>query len=86
LQERAELAACHLDALNHILEPRKLRQVFAREAGILNPGGLFQFDLDTGHWFRRPPATEACRKKTSLKSPCRRLVITDAPALGFKKR
>ena len=51
LKERAEAATCHFDALNHILSPEELQQVFHRVAGILNPGGLFVFDISTEHWF-----------------------------------
>jgi SAM-dependent methyltransferase len=52
LKERAEVVTCHFDALNHLLHPRELRQVFARVAAILNEGGLFQFDISTEHFFR----------------------------------
>ena len=52
LAERAEAATCHFDALNHILWPEELQQVFHRVAGILNSGGLFVFDISTEHWFR----------------------------------
>ena len=52
LKERAEAATCHGDALNHILSPEELQQVFHRVAGILNPRGLFLFDISTEHWFR----------------------------------
>ncbi len=52
LKERAEVATCHFDALNHILSPEELQQVFHRVAGILDPGGLFLFDVSTEHWFR----------------------------------
>lgn len=52
LKEHAEAATCHFDALNHLLSPRELQQVFHRVAGILNPGGLFMFDISTEHWFR----------------------------------
>ncbi len=51
-RERAEAATCHFDALNHILSPEELLQAFHRVAGILNPGGLFVFDVSTEHWFR----------------------------------
>ena len=52
LHERAEAATCHFDALNHVLSPEELQQVFHRVAGILHPGGLFLFDISTEHWFR----------------------------------
>jgi SAM-dependent methyltransferase len=52
LGERAEVATCHFDALNHILSPEELQRVFHRVAGILVPGGLFVFDISTEHWFR----------------------------------
>lgn len=52
LQERAEIATCHFDALNHVLSPEELQQVFHRVADILHPGGLFLFDISTEHWFR----------------------------------
>lgn len=52
LDIKADAATCHFDALNHILSARELSAVFARIAGILNPGGLFQFDLSTDFFFR----------------------------------
>jgi ubiquinone/menaquinone biosynthesis C-methylase UbiE len=52
LEERAEAVTCHFDALNHILSPEELQLVFHRVASILNPGGLFLFDISTEHWFR----------------------------------
>ncbi len=52
LEERAEVATCHFDALNLIQSPEELQHVFHRVAGILNPGGLFLFDISTEHWFR----------------------------------
>jgi ubiquinone/menaquinone biosynthesis C-methylase UbiE len=52
LKGRAEVATCHFDALNHILSPDELQQVFNRVAGILDPRGLFLFDISTEHWFR----------------------------------
>jgi ubiquinone/menaquinone biosynthesis C-methylase UbiE len=52
LKERAEVATCHFDSLNHILSPEELQQVFNRVAVILDPGGLFLFDISTEHWFR----------------------------------
>ncbi len=52
LNERADAVTCQFDALNHILDPVELQRVFDRVAAILNPGGLFQFDVNTEHWFR----------------------------------
>ncbi|MEJ2109939.1 MAG: class I SAM-dependent methyltransferase [Acidobacteriota bacterium] len=52
IKERAEVVTCHFDALNHILSPEELQLVFKHVAGILNPGGLFLFDISTEHWFR----------------------------------
>ena len=52
LRERADAVTCHFDALNHVLSPEEMREVFCRVAGILNPGGLFVFDVSTEHWFR----------------------------------
>jgi ubiquinone/menaquinone biosynthesis C-methylase UbiE len=52
LEERAEAATCHFDALNHILSPEELQQVFHRVASVLHPCGLFLFDISTEHWFR----------------------------------
>lgn len=49
---RADLVTCHFDALNHVLGARGLQQVFTRVGRLLQPGGLFQFDLNTVHWLR----------------------------------
>jgi ubiquinone/menaquinone biosynthesis C-methylase UbiE len=47
LAERADVATCHFDALNHVLREAELQRVFDNVARILVPGGLFQFDLNT---------------------------------------
>lgn len=47
LKERADAVTCHFDALNHLLDPADLQRAFDGAAGILNEGGLFQFDLNT---------------------------------------
>jgi SAM-dependent methyltransferase len=52
LKERADVATCHFDALNHIVIPRDVQRIFAKVARILNPGGLFQFDMNTHDLFR----------------------------------
>jgi SAM-dependent methyltransferase len=52
IRERADFVTCHFDALNHLLDARDLQRVFTRVAGVLRPGGLFQFDLNTVHWLR----------------------------------
>ena len=52
LAEKADVATCHFDAINHILNARDLQAAFKRIACILNEGGLFQFDLNTDFWFR----------------------------------
>jgi ubiquinone/menaquinone biosynthesis C-methylase UbiE len=47
LDMAADVATCHFDALNHILDAKDLQRVFANTARILRPGGLFLFDLAT---------------------------------------
>lgn len=47
LDVAADVATCHFDALNHILDAKDLQRVFANTARILRPGGLFLFDLVT---------------------------------------
>ena len=43
----ADVATCHFDALNHVLDAKDLRRVFSNTARLLRPGGLFLFDLNT---------------------------------------
>ena len=52
LEEQVDFVTCHFDSLNHVLESRDLQRVFGRIAGVLRPGGLFQFDLNTMHMLR----------------------------------
>ena len=52
LDIKADAVTCHFDALNHILRAVELQKAFIGVAGILNKGGLFQFDLNTDFWFR----------------------------------
>lgn len=50
LDAQADLATCHFDALNHLLDADGLLKVFVGVFRILRPGGLFQFDLNTRYW------------------------------------
>ena len=52
LSVQADAVTCHFDALNHLLSAAELQNVFAGVGGILNKGGLFQFDLSTDFWLR----------------------------------
>ncbi len=52
LETKADVATCHFDAINHILNARELQKVFRGISGIMNRGGLFQFDLSTDFFFR----------------------------------
>jgi ubiquinone/menaquinone biosynthesis C-methylase UbiE len=52
LEGQADVVTCHFDALDHFLIPRDLQKVFFNVAELLNEGGLFQFDMNTEHWFR----------------------------------
>lgn len=47
LDVAADVATCHFDALNHILDPKDLQRIFTKTARLLRPGGLFLFDLNT---------------------------------------
>ncbi len=47
LDVAADVATCHFDALNHVLDAKDLQRVFTNTARILRPGGLFLFDLAT---------------------------------------
>lgn len=47
LDVTADVATCHFDALNHVLDAKDLQRIFANTARILRPGGLFLFDLNT---------------------------------------
>ncbi len=80
LDVTADIATCHFDALNHILDPKNLQRVFMNTARLLRPGGLFLFDLTTRSWlewlstseklFKAGPdvfmATNALDRKTGL--------------------
>jgi SAM-dependent methyltransferase len=52
LAERADAVTCHGDALNHILDARRLQRAFVNVAAILRDGGLFLFDLNTADVMR----------------------------------
>jgi ubiquinone/menaquinone biosynthesis C-methylase UbiE len=47
LDVTADVATCHFDALNHVLDTNDLQRVFANTSCLLRPGGLFLFDLNT---------------------------------------
>lgn len=47
---RAVVSIC--DTMNYLLEEKELLQVFRLVNNYLDPGGLFLFDLKTGHHFR----------------------------------
>lgn len=55
LPQKVSLATCLYDSLNYMLSSEDLSAVFQRVAGLLRPGGLFLFDMNTAyalatHW------------------------------------
>ena len=47
LPRGVDLAVCALDSLDYITEPELCRQAIARVYKVLNPGGIFIFDVNT---------------------------------------
>ena len=47
LPRGVDLAVCALDSLDYILNPEDCRQAIARVYKVLNPGGIFIFDVNT---------------------------------------
>lgn len=61
LPEKFDVVTCWYDSLNYLLEWEELAQTFANVARVLNPGGLFIFDMNTIYglavsWQRQQPA------------------------------
>ncbi len=59
IEERYDLVTCWYDSLNYLLEGDDLERTFACAKRVLNPGGLFVFDMNTiyglsVHWQRSP--------------------------------
>lgn len=59
LDERFDLVTCWYDSLNYLLEYDELVRTFRNVAQVLNPGGLFIFDMNSRyglavHWQRHP--------------------------------
>ncbi len=50
LDVTADVATCHFDALNHVLDQDDLQRIFTNTARLLRPGGLFLFDRNTRYW------------------------------------
>ena len=51
LAEQANVVTCHFDAMNHLLSARDMARALKSIAGIMEEGGLFQFDMNTWQWF-----------------------------------
>ena len=47
LPRGVDLAVCALDSLDYILDPQDCRDAIARVYKVLNPGGIFIFDVNT---------------------------------------
>ena len=47
LPRGVDLAVCALDSLDYIIDPNACRQAIARVYKVLNPGGIFIFDVNT---------------------------------------
>ena len=47
LPRGVDLAVCALDSLDYILDPEDCRKAIARVYKVLNPGGIFIFDVNT---------------------------------------
>ena len=52
MDRRADAVTCHGDALNHLLDARRLARAFRTAAALLEDGGLFLFDLNTAAFMR----------------------------------
>lgn len=57
-----DVALCLDDALNYVLEPGGLADVFRSVANLLTVGGLFLFDVNTLGAYRSIFATDRCRE------------------------
>jgi molybdopterin-synthase adenylyltransferase len=57
-----DVALCLDDALNYVLEPGDLVEVFGSVANLLAAGGLFLFDVNTLGAYRSIFATDRCRE------------------------
>lgn len=63
LTEKFDLVTCWYDSLNYLLDYDDLVKTFANVAQVLNPGGLFVFDMNTRYglvvgWQRYPAYVE----------------------------
>lgn len=54
-----DAAVCLLDGINHLTDPRQVREAFRRVSLFLNPGGLFVFDLNSPRQFETVLADNA---------------------------
>ncbi|MCR4405174.1 MAG: class I SAM-dependent methyltransferase [Candidatus Acetothermia bacterium] len=82
LAEKFDLVTCWFDSLNYLLEWDELAKTFVNVAQVLNPKGLFIFDMNTIYalavfWQQRP-----CR--IELDTP-KMLVIHHHPSYDFEK-
>ncbi len=73
---RFDLVTCLDDAVNHLLDESSLRAAFREVAGVLRPGGVYVFDLNTLRTFREDFATTWCRRREG------RLFVWDALPLA----
>jgi len=47
IKSKVDLAICFYDSLNYLLKKKQLKTVFQKVYNILNPNGLFIFDINT---------------------------------------
>lgn len=47
LHSNIDTAVCLVDGVNHVTDPRDVKRFFKVVHGLLNPGGLFIFDINT---------------------------------------
>lgn len=52
LPRGVDLAVCALDSLDYILDPEDCKEAIARAYKVLNPGGIFIFDVNTPNKLR----------------------------------
>jgi SAM-dependent methyltransferase len=78
-----DLVTCLDDAVNYLLEPADLDAALASMRGVLRPGGVLVFDVNTLHTYRTTFASDAVWERDGRLFCWRGMTTDEAPPAGL---
>jgi len=83
INEKADAVTCHFDVINHLLKKRDVQKTFNNVYNLLNPKGLFIFDImseESFSWLKKIKRKHTLTEKAYSKKEIKEMLIKS----GFK--